>query len=248
MGPAIELRSTRRTLWTCQVSTSTEGNLMTQLHQFRARLGVPRKIWSSAAAIAVTVGLLAGCSAASSTSAPAVSGGPGPTTPAVGSAGSSLDPAVNSPSSEHSRYCNAIKLPDAQVLVKDPILKDQFDPLLATPPYDCKLLTAGNDGPEVSIDTTDTFARWVAGENLGAGTALTGVGDKAVWVQVPGNPPTVIAIKGSVTCRVDVETTERTTIEFTVSSAGFNKITPAAAASFAQKMAVLCTDVFGASS
>jgi len=133
------------------------------------------------------------------------------------------------------------------VLVKDPILEDQFDPLEATPPYDCQFLTAANDGPKVSIDTTDTFARWVSGENSGAGTALTGVGDKAVWVQALANPPVVIAIKGSVTCRVSVGETEKSTIEFTTPN-GVDQVTPAAAASFAQKMAVLCTDVFGASS
>ena len=219
---------------------------MRKSEQSQVRLGGARRLLSGAAGLAVTLGLLAGCAAGSPGTAAASGGGPGPTTQVPGSNVPTPDTAAGS-SSLHTVYCNAIRLPDAQVLVKDPILTDQFDPLLATPPYDCKLLTAGNDGPEVSIDTTDTFARWVAEENLGAGTALIGVGDKAVWVQVPGNPPTVIAIKGSVTCRVDVGMTERTTIEFTVSSAGFNKITPAAAASFAQKMAVLCTDVFGAS-
>jgi hypothetical protein len=171
-----------------------------------------------------------------------------PTAPAGSQAPAAATAAAGSPSTLHTLYCNAIKLPDAQVLAKDPILEDQFDPLEATPPYDCQFLTAANDGPKVSIDTTDTFARWVSGENIGAGTALTGVGDKAVWVQALGNAPVVIAIKGSVTCRVSVGETEKSTIEFTVSSAGLDKITPAAAASFAQKMAVLCTDAFGASS
>jgi hypothetical protein len=169
------------------------------------------------------------------------------TTPAGSQAPAATTTAVGSPSTLHTLYCNAIKLPDAQALVKDPILEDQFDPLEATPPYDCTFLTAANDQLKVSIDTTDTFARWVAEENIGAGTALTGVGDQAVWVQALGNPPVVVAIKGSVTCRVDAPETEKTTIEFTAPN-GLNQVTPAAAASFAQKMAVLCTDVFGASS
>jgi hypothetical protein len=175
-------------------------------------------------------------SPAEATNAPAGSQAPAAATAAVGS-----------PSTLHTMYCNAIKLPDAQVLVKDPILEDQFDPLLATPPYDCTFVTAANDGFKVSIDTTDTFARWVAEENSGAGTALIGVGDKAVWVQALANPPVVIAIKGSVTCRVDAPETAKSTIEFTTPN-GVDQVTPAAAASFAQRMAVLCTDVFGASS
>ena len=157
--------------------------------------------------------------------------------------------AAGSQASLHTLYCNAIKLADAQVLTKGPIVVDQFDPLEATPPYDCEFLTAANGGPNVSIDTTDTFARWVSGENSGAGTALTGVGDKAVWVQdgTKANPPVVVAIKGSVTCRVSVGETEKSTIEFTAPN-GIDQVTSAAAASFAQKMAVLCTDAFGVSS
>ncbi len=157
---------------------------------------------------------------------------------------------AGSPSSEISRYCNAIKLPDAQALVKDTITQDYFEPLEPTPPYDCTMVTSvgGGDLLKVTIDTTDHFARWVADENVGTGTALTGVGDKAVWIQALANAPTVVAIKGSVTCRVTVPSTEKTTIEFTTDSNGFNKISAAAAVAFAQKMAVLCTDVFGASS
>ena len=171
------------------------------------------------------------------------------TAPAGSQTPAAATTAGGSPSSLHTLYCNTIKLADAQMLVKDPIIEDQFDPLEATPPYDCMFLTAANDGVKVSIDTTDTFARWVTGENSGAGTSLTGVGDKAVWVQdgTLANPPVVIAIKGSVTCRVDAPQTEKSTIGFTAPN-GIDQVTPAAAASFARKMAVLCTDVFGASS
>ena len=175
------------------------------------------------------------------TTAPAGSQAPAAPTMPAGSTGPSLDPAAGSP-------CYAIKLADAQVLLKDTITQNNFSlEGLGLTQFDCELLTAVG-GMSVTIQTTDIFARWVAGENIGAGTALTGVGDKAVWLQALGNPPVVIAIKGSVTCRVSVGDTEKSTIEFTASSAGFDKITPAAAASFAQKMAVLCTDVFDAAS
>lgn len=137
------------------------------------------------------------------------------------------------------------------MLVKDAITQDYFEPLAVTPPYDCTMLTSvgGGDLLRVTIATTDTFAGWVADQNAGTGTALTGVGDKAVWVQdaTLANPPIVVAIKGLVTCRITVPTTAKTTIEFTNPN-GVDKISAAAAATFAQKMAVLCTDVFGASS
>ena len=221
---------------------------MSQPLQSQARLDVSRKVWSCAAAIAVTAGLLVGCSAASPSVAAPTNGGPGPTAQAPGSTIPSSDTAAGSPSL-HSLYCNAIKLPDAQVLFKDPITADQFDPADMSAPFDCTLVTAAQDSLVVSIDTADAFDRWVTEENAGTGTALTGVGDKAVWVQDPtlANPPIVVAIKGSVTCRVTAPETEKTTIDFKAPN-GVDQVSPAAAASFAKKMAVLCTDAFSASS
>jgi len=221
-------------------------------HQRRARIGVPRGICSSAAALALTVGLLAGCGAGSSSPTTATGVGTGATSEIPGPAGASPATAADSPS-EHTRYCNAIKLPDAQVLLKDTITQVQFDPIPGGPhePFDCTLMTTaeGGDNLVVTVTTADNFSGSVADENAGTGTALTGIGDKAVWVQdlTKANPPIVVAIKGSVTCRVTAPTTEKTTIAFTNPN-GVDQITAAAAETFAQKMAVLCTDVFAAPS
>ncbi len=191
-----------------------------------------------------------------SVSAAACSGGAasspaGPTTALAASQPPAALATTADSQSLHTLYCDAIKLPDAQALVKDTITQNYFEPLAVNPPYDCTMVTSagGSDFLTVSIDTTDSFASWVAEENAGTGTALTGVGDKSVWVQdgTMANAPIVVAIKGSVTCRVTVPQTENTTIEFTNPN-GIDQISPAAAATFAQKMAVLCTDVFGASS
>lgn len=219
-------------------------------HERRARIGVPRGICSSAAALALAVGLLAGCGAGSSSPTTATGVGTGATSEIPGPAGASPATAADAPS-EHTRYCNAIKLPDAQVLLKDTITQVQFDPIPGGPhePFDCTLMTTaeGGDNLVVTVTTADNFSGSVADENAGTGTALTGIGDKAVWVQdlTKANPPIVVAIKGSVTCRVTAPTTEKTTIAFTNPN-GVDQITAAAAETFAQKMAVLCTDVFAA--
>ncbi len=68
----------------CQVSTSIEELLM-QLHEARTRPGAPRRIWTYAAAIVATIGLLAGCSAGSPSAPAATAGGPGPAAAATGS-------------------------------------------------------------------------------------------------------------------------------------------------------------------
>jgi hypothetical protein len=120
-----------------------------------------------------------------------------------------------------------------------------------TEPFDCTFpaVSGGGDNLDVTLTKADTFTQSVADQNAGAGTSLTGVGDKAVWVQdaTMANAPIVVAIKGSLTCRVLAPPTENTTIEYTAPS-GVDQITSAAAATFAQKMAVLCKDVFDATS
>jgi hypothetical protein len=109
--------------------------------------------------------------------------------------------------------------------------------------------SGGGDNLDVTLTNADTFTQSVADQNAGAGTPLTGVGDKAVWVQdaTMANAPIVLAIKGSLTCRVTAPPTENTTIEYTAPN-GVDQITSAAAAAYAQEMAALCTDVFAATS
>jgi hypothetical protein len=229
-------------------------------HTFRGRTGSKRVkgVVGGFAMVAMATVLLAGCSAGSSgpTDVSGATGATGATNASVASnapGGTSAGLSAGDSSSDHARYCDAIKLSDAQALVKGTITGVQFDAAVTLPadPFDCTFPTAsgGGDSLDVTLTKADTFTVSVADQNAGAGTSLTGVGDKAVWVQdaTMANAPIVVAIKGSLTCRVTAPPTENTTIEYTAPS-GVDQITSAAAATFAQKMAVLCKDVFDATS
>lgn len=205
------------------------------------------------AMVAMATVLLAGCSSGSSnTTNPG--GAAGATSVSIASTapgGTAAGLSAGDSSSDNARYCNAIKLSDAQALVKGTLTKVEvdFETDLRPPaePFNC--IFTVDVGLQVTLTQADTFTQSVAGENAGAGTPLTGVGDKAVWVQdaTMANAPIVVAIKGSLTCRVTAPTTENTTIDYT-SPNGVDQITSAAAAAYAQKMAVLCTDVFDVTS
>jgi hypothetical protein len=227
-------------------------------HAFRERAGTKRVkgVVGGFAMVVMATVLLAGCSAGSS-GPTNVSGATGATgainasvasnTPGDTSAGLS----AGDSSSDHARYCNAIKLSDAQALVKGTVTQVQFDTAItpSTEPFDCTFpaSSGGGDDLDVTITQADTFTQLVSDQNAGASTSLTGVGDKAVWVQdaTMANAPIVVAIKGLLTCRVLAPPTENTTIDYTAPG-GVDQITSAAAAAYAQKMAVLCKDVFDA--
>jgi hypothetical protein len=75
---------------------------------------------------------------------------------------------------------------------------------------------------------------------------LSGIGDKSYWdSQAPGmDAPQVVAEKGRIDCMVTTNgEVDHTTLPYTLSG-GNPVITNAAAAAFAQKMGVLCSDVF----
>jgi hypothetical protein len=75
---------------------------------------------------------------------------------------------------------------------------------------------------------------------------LSGIGDKAYWdSQAPGmDAPQVIAEKGNIACTVTTNgEVDQTTLPYTVSG-GNPVVTNAAAAKFAAKMGVICSDVF----
>ena len=75
--------------------------------------------------------------------------------------------------------------------------------------------------------------------------SLPGVGDVAVFTQVPNNPPDVYAHKGNVTCEVKTTDTQVLTVTYdpTVADGG---VTAASAAAYAMKLGALCKDVFAA--
>jgi hypothetical protein len=75
---------------------------------------------------------------------------------------------------------------------------------------------------------------------------LAGIGDKAYWFErVPGtNAPQVNAEKGKVGCTVSTNgDVDHTTLQYTISG-GNPVVTNAAATKFAEKMGVVCADVF----
>lgn len=77
-------------------------------------------------------------------------------------------------------------------------------------------------------------------------TQLSGIGDAAAWSQiVPGDTaPEVVAHQGSLTCVVQTPAdTSQLTIEQT-GSGPIYQISASAAATYATKMGVPCTDVF----
>jgi hypothetical protein len=229
-------------------------------HTFRGRTGSKwvKGVGGGFAMVAMATVLLAGCSAGSSnpTNVSGATGATGATGASVASnapGDTSAGLSAGDSSSDHALYCDAIKLSDAQALVKGTVTQVQFDPAItpSTEPFDCTFPTSngGGDDLDVTLTRADTFTQSVSDQNAGAGTSLTGVGDKAVWVQdaTMANAPIVVAIKGLLTCRVLAPPTENTTIDYTAPG-GVDQITSAAAAAYAQKMAVLCKDVFDATS
>jgi hypothetical protein len=75
---------------------------------------------------------------------------------------------------------------------------------------------------------------------------LSGIGDKSYWdSQAPGmDAPQFVAEKGKVDCLVTTNgEVDHTTLPYTISG-GNPVVTKAAAAKFAEKMGVICTDVF----
>jgi hypothetical protein len=226
-------------------------------HTFRGRTGSEqvKGVVGGFAMVAMATVLLAGCSAGSSSpgSAGSATGATGAPIASNAPADTSAGLSAGDSSSDHARYCDAIKLSDAQALVKGTLTKVEFDAAVRPPtePFDCTFPTVsgGGDDLDVTLTRADTFTQSVSDQNAGAATSLTGVGDKAVWVQdaTMTNAPIVVAIKGLLTCRVLAPPTENTTIEYTAPS-GVDQITSAAAATFAQKMAILCKDVFDAAS
>ncbi len=75
---------------------------------------------------------------------------------------------------------------------------------------------------------------------------LSGIGQKAYWdSQAPGmDAPQVVAEKGKIDCMVTTNgEVDHTTLSYTISG-GNPVVTNAAAAKFAAKMGVVCSDVF----
>ncbi|MGH2464629.1 MAG: hypothetical protein ACRDGI_04145, partial [Candidatus Limnocylindrales bacterium] len=146
-------------------------------------------------------------------------------------------------------YCAAMKVADAQVLIKPTIAAAQTGG-----PESCAFVLPGEDigGDNMTVtvlpndaDSQD-YNDAVTGAASGPPHPLAGIGDVANWEQpVAGaTAPEVDAHKGSVTCIVQPPAdTSQLTIDQTGNGPIYS-ISDAAAAAYAAKEAVLCTDMF----
>jgi hypothetical protein len=197
----------------------------------------------------------AACSGAAVTAAPG--GGSGATggspAPAATAAGASSDPVIAGGGGSDAQYCADMKQADAQALVKVPIAAAQTGG-----PEGCAFVLPGQDinGDNLTVsvfpgDSDKSFYTSSVTE-LGDGTStpLPGVGDVAVWEQpaAGASAPEVIAHGGTLTCVVQPPAD---TTDLTIDQTGTGpiyQISDTAAAAWAVKEAVLCTDIFSAGS
>ncbi len=200
----------------------------------------------SIAALFLVVGLAA-CSASTPPAQSAAAGSPA--APAAASSGPSSVPVTGDGSGSDAVYCAAMKVSDAQALVKPTIAAAQTGG-----PESCAFVLPGQDITGDNLTMTvfpndadkNYYNDAVTGATSSTPNPLTGVGDVAVWEQpVAGaTAPEVVAHKGSITCVVQPPAdTSPLTIEQT-GSGPIYQISATAAAAYAAKEAVLCTDVF----
>ena len=145
--------------------------------------------------------------------------------------------------------CSAITTADAQATVQLPVGVIEFDPNNQDPDgiFVCTIDPADH-AVTVTVEPEDVaranYESDVAAENFPA-TPLPGVGDIAVWTQVPNNPPDVYAHKGHATCEVKTNDTQILNVAYDP-SVGDGGVTAASAAAYALKLGTLCKDVFAA--
>jgi hypothetical protein len=194
--------------------------------------------------------------ASGSLSAPSSAPAGGSSAPAGGSsapAGGSSAPVTGGAGGADAPYCAAMKVADAQALVKVTIAAAQTGG-----PESCAFVLPGQgiDGDNLTVtvfpgDSNNQYYNdAVSGPASSTPNPLPGVGDVAVWEQVVAgaSAPEVAAHKGSLTCVVQAPAdTSQLTIDQT-GSGPIYQISSAAAAAYAAKEAVLCTDLFSVGS
>ncbi|MEP6559599.1 MAG: hypothetical protein ABJD68_00785 [Nakamurella sp.] len=159
---------------------------------------------------------------------------------AVAAAGAAVSSAVAGMGSDGdlSGHCSAIKQADAQALMTTDV--GAVKAVIG----ECSFA-----GGQIKMDLYDDPDKTYYGSNAGtAGHPLTGVGDEAIWYQpVAGvNAPWVDARKGTLTCSVSTPDDLSTTTLTYTGNAPFTKVTDDDAAAYAQKVGLLCADVFAA--
>jgi hypothetical protein len=114
----------------------------------------------------------------------------------------------------------------------------------------CSYSLAASSGNETATLSVAIDATYGAATYPNTSTALgadpkpiSGVGDKAVWASSqPGyGAPNVVALKGNTSCYLQAPSD---TAILTLATTNGSQVSDTAAASYAQKLAVLCTDVF----
>lgn len=201
-------------------------------------------IWAVVASLS-----LAACSGSTATAQNATGGGGGASAPAASSGGGGVIPGTGG----DAKYCAAMKLADAQALVKPTIAAAQTGG-----PLSCAFVLPGQDingdNLTVTVFAGDGDHHYyndsVTGPASGTPHPIPGVGDMASWDEpaAGASAPEVAAYKGSLTCIVQPPAdTSPLTIDQTGSGPIYS-ISDAAAAAYAAKEAVLCTDMFSVGS
>jgi hypothetical protein len=192
------------------------------------------------AAIAIVgVSACGGSSKAGSASPGSPSAGKSPTNSIGGNVGDIIGGVTQST----GKYCSAIKTADVQVLVKATVAQPVVEP------DECDWL---GGQLKVTIYANDSSEKYYKEQStdLGAGTALSGVGDEAAIIEpiVGKTTPSVIAHKGSLTCNATSPSEMSDTTMTYTGSSPFYDATPASETAYAAKLGVLCADVFSAGS
>ena len=194
--------------------------------------------------------------AACSSSTPTAQGGASGSVTAPSSApagGSSAPVTAGGNGGIDAPYCAAMKVADAQALLNVTISAAQTGG-----PESCAFVLPGEDingdNLTVTVFPGDTDHGYyndnVTGPASGPQTPISGVGDVAVWEQpaAGASAPFVAAYKGSLTCVVLPPGDDgKLTIDKT-GNGPIYQISSSAAAAFAAKEAVLCTDLFSVGS
>ncbi len=152
-----------------------------------------------------------------------------------------------------TKGCTGIKLSDAQALVKSKVTKIDFNAgsaeLDPAHQFECQF---NDQAMLVTVNPQDTaqavYKQDVADQRGGA-QPLAGIGDEAVYAGLVlsglmTSPPTVLARRGAVTCKV--ETAGGKDLSIAIDPGPVGGSTVAVSAAYAKQIGALCNDIFAA--
>jgi hypothetical protein len=203
---------------------------------------VPRSLIGSAVAVVAVASGLAGCGGGSGSASSAT---PAAHAPAPAATTSTLAGSTATEAGPKA-LCSGLPAADVAALFKDPVAPVK----LGTGSVTCSFAPAGKSDDAgatllVVIDATYGAVTYPnTARALGASPKpISGVGDKAAWASAqPGyGAPNVVALKGKTSCYLQPPSE---TAVLTLPTSDGSQVSDAAAAAYAQKLAVLCADVF----